>query len=345
VCRLPFHRAQHQTNRSVLALRNGAQCCACLRELLYSTLRGQICSCIRCKVRLFGQSEIQQFCLASFSDKNVCRFDVAMNDVLCMRYMERIGNLCSEFQHLIDFHRFSADCVLESLYLGRSDGSEIRRLTNDPNKDRHPNWSPNGKDIIFISDRSGQYDFWMIHSDGSGLRKVTETTDAWAPSFSPDGSYLSVSNEHGTFLFDIRKPLPWKNPTPFPAYPDHALRFAGHLWSPDSKKLFGIIVTTDNIGAKAVAQYSFESQQYETSALPYAPDDEGLSWLTPTKMLIVAEDNHLLTLDLPTKKVTEVSLPKGLSVLHARFKETEKALILRSETSESDIWLMKHVPQ
>src|SRR6187402_524735 len=53
------------------------------------------------------------------------------------------------------------------IYVGRSDGSEIRRLTDDADMDRYPNWSPDGKDIIFMSDRSGQYEFWMIHSDGS----------------------------------------------------------------------------------------------------------------------------------------------------------------------------------
>ena len=234
---------------------------------------------------------------------------------------------------------------LPDLFVGRSDGSEIRRLTNDPIKDRYPSWSLDGKDIIFMSDRSGQYDFWMIHSDGSGLRKATETIGeaggSWAPGFSPDGSYLSVTNVEGTFLFDIKKPLPWKKPTPLPAYPDPGFRFEGHLWSDDSKKLVGNIWTADNNATKLIAQYSLETQQYETFSLPYEAVEGGFSWITPTKILIANQDSHLLTLDLPTKKVTEVLLPRGLFVLNARFNEIEKTVLLQSQTSESDIWFMK----
>jgi Tol biopolymer transport system component len=39
------------------------------------------------------------------------------------------------------------------LYTMRADGSGVRRLTDDPSADVAPAWSPNGKQIAFLSQR------------------------------------------------------------------------------------------------------------------------------------------------------------------------------------------------
>ena len=36
----------------------------------------------------------------------------------------------------------------------RADGSQQRNLTNDPENDTDPNWSPDGSRIVFQSERS-----------------------------------------------------------------------------------------------------------------------------------------------------------------------------------------------
>src|SRR5439155_18562910 len=64
----------------------------------------------------------------------------------------------------------------EDIYLVRADGSGLRQLTNDAYKDRRPRWSPDGKRILFDSNRSGRYELWQIGFDGSSLTQVTHTT-------------------------------------------------------------------------------------------------------------------------------------------------------------------------
>jgi dipeptidyl aminopeptidase/acylaminoacyl peptidase len=68
-----------------------------------------------------------------------------------------------------------------SLWIASTDGkSEPRQLTNAPGKkDRHPRWSPDGKSILFESNRSGSNQLWIIGLGGGEARQVTDiATDA-----------------------------------------------------------------------------------------------------------------------------------------------------------------------
>ena len=48
--------------------------------------------------------------------------------------------------------------------------SAVRRLTTDSANDGLPIWSPDGRHIAFVSDRSGSWALWVMRADGSGQR-------------------------------------------------------------------------------------------------------------------------------------------------------------------------------
>jgi Tol biopolymer transport system component len=55
-----------------------------------------------------------------------------------------------------------------------SDGhSPARQLTTTEKKDRHPRWSPDGKRVLFESNRSGEYQLWVIDLAGGEARQLT----------------------------------------------------------------------------------------------------------------------------------------------------------------------------
>lgn len=85
---------------------------------------------------------------------------------------------------------------LSDLWIIGADGNGLRRLTNDPAADRRAAWAPDGKRILFESNRSGTVQIWMIAPDGSGLQQVTTlSTGASQPVISPDGRWLAFVSE------------------------------------------------------------------------------------------------------------------------------------------------------
>ena len=55
-------------------------------------------------------------------------------------------------------------------------GGEARRVTDIFNDARQPQWSPDGRNIIFFGYRQGGYDLWEVAVDGSDLHQLTEGT-------------------------------------------------------------------------------------------------------------------------------------------------------------------------
>ncbi|MCE9531579.1 MAG: S9 family peptidase, partial [Planctomycetes bacterium] len=67
-----------------------------------------------------------------------------------------------------------------------------RQLTTTPKSDRHPRWSPDGKQILFESNRGGSMQLWVIALDGGEARQLTSlSTGASSGIWSPDGSHIA----------------------------------------------------------------------------------------------------------------------------------------------------------
>lgn len=81
------------------------------------------------------------------------------------------------------------------LYVMTPDG-ELWRVTNGPGYDYFANWSPRGNRLVFIrEDSSGENDIYLVHADGSGERRLTNTPGRteFFPAFSPDGKKVTYT--------------------------------------------------------------------------------------------------------------------------------------------------------
>ncbi|MDP3275318.1 MAG: hypothetical protein Q8Q09_09005 [Deltaproteobacteria bacterium] len=89
------------------------------------------------------------------------------------------------------------------IYVGGSDGTNLRRVTNNSAADVSPVFSPNGSSIAFVSDRDGSPQIYVMNADGGGQRRVSVGGDYnQTPAWSPDGSTLAYASRQGG-SFDI----------------------------------------------------------------------------------------------------------------------------------------------
>ena len=78
------------------------------------------------------------------------------------------------------------------IWLAPTAGGEPKQLTNGPRHDRHPRWSPDGKWIVFESNRGGAFQLFVIGAEGGEARQVTTiSTEATQPVWSPDGKRIA----------------------------------------------------------------------------------------------------------------------------------------------------------
>jgi Tol biopolymer transport system component len=93
----------------------------------------------------------------------------------------------------------TTDIYLISATPGTADAPLVKRLTNDRAIDTLGTVMPDGK-VVFTSNRSGNFDLWMINADGSGLTQLTNNAASdLTPQWAPDGAILFSSNRDGKF--------------------------------------------------------------------------------------------------------------------------------------------------
>jgi len=82
------------------------------------------------------------------------------------------------------------------IYLIRSDGIDLRRLTDSSDISRDGNlvWSPDGKQLAYSAHRDGNIEIYVMNADGSNQQRLTNTSvNELFPSLSPDGKKIVYS--------------------------------------------------------------------------------------------------------------------------------------------------------
>ena len=149
------------------------------------------------------------------------------------------------FMSLRDGHIIDVAPTYE-IYVMDADGGNPQNLTNNPNDDRYPSWSPDSERIVFVSQRPGHfrskflitYEIYVIDADGGNEQRLTENrqNDLY-PSWSPDGEQIA---------FEADRKGDFENPEIYvmDADGDNQQRLTENRrsdlqpsWSPDGKRI------------------------------------------------------------------------------------------------------------
>jgi TolB protein len=83
----------------------------------------------------------------------------------------------------------------DNIYLISTDG-KTRQITDHKSKDSSPMLSPDGKRIVFTSERVGWWKIWLMDIGSEKFTQLTDSSSAeYSPSWSPDGKKIVFVSE------------------------------------------------------------------------------------------------------------------------------------------------------
>ncbi len=118
------------------------------------------------------------------------KFEIATDDKENDFELRTIQNEADSF-HLSPSTRRAAISTHGEIFTVATERGEPRRVTESYWRDMNPAWSPDGKWIAFVSDRSGREEIWLTTERGGDPRKLTDAdTDKISIEWAPDSKSL-----------------------------------------------------------------------------------------------------------------------------------------------------------
>lgn len=222
------------------------------------------------------------------------------------------------------------------IWVASSQGGAARRLTAHPAEDRHPIWSPDGKQIAFSSRRSGSYDIFVVSSTGGEPRQLTfHNADDIPVGWSADGRSILFRSQRDWAYYSkfslYQVPLTGGTPKPF-----LSVNAVDAALSPDGTRL--IFVTGDPRWWRSRYKmpyhrhlwlYTFATQTFQR--LTYGQPSDSPSWLDDQRIVFRKETKDIMNvwvLNLHTKQQTQWThfAQTGLRSVHAAYKKQHAIL-------------------
>lgn len=121
---------------------------------------------------------------------------------------------------------------LVNIWIVNKDGTGQKQLTTDARASIRPSVSPDGRYIVFASNRTGNYSGWRMEIDGSNPKQLTSVAGAQNVEITPDGQWVVYSSSETGVSNLWKVPIDGGNPIRLTDY--SSIRPAT---SPDGKQI------------------------------------------------------------------------------------------------------------
>ena len=155
------------------------------------------------------------------------------------------------------------------IHIMNSDGTQIRRLTEEGINGNNPHWAPEDNWICFDSDHEGNSEIYVIQPDGYGLARLTnDPADDTQPAWSPIGDHIAfVSTRDGNSEIYLME-ADGANPV---RLTDDPATDRQPSWSPDGNRL---VFVSDRDGNDEVYILTLETGEVTRLTTSESQDDQ-----------------------------------------------------------------------
>jgi TolB protein len=203
-------------------------------------------------------------------------------------------------------------------------------------------FTPDGRSLVFYSNRDGGWAAWIVGVDGSNLRRITKPEGGVIyPMVSPKGDsivFMSDSARLGMFSAPLDSEA---TPTQLPGTTTGGRHFSLTGWSPDGARLAGYLMS-DSGRPSGVAVYDLAAQ---TTTMTSPDETFAVKWLADNRRVMYFTKNgrELVVLDTVTRTrtVVDVRLPGPSAIEMFAISPDNRTIYYGATRSEADIWIVE----
>jgi Tol biopolymer transport system component len=97
----------------------------------------------------------------------------------------------------------SGKSLNQDIWTMKTDGTERQQLTAESGNNSFPTVSPDGRFIVFESDRTGKINLWRMDADGGNPVRLTDGEGEKMPAYSPDGRWIFYTSADDSSLWKV----------------------------------------------------------------------------------------------------------------------------------------------
>ncbi len=237
----------------------------------------------------------------------------------------------------------------ENVFVMRADGTGRRRLTDDGFRNRGPRWLNHDEWVLFYSNRTGEYQLWIVRRDGTDLRQLANNSGLGVnlPNVSRDGGRVALQlyPKTGSPRLAIASvDADWFDsgaPSLNAEVETAAGAFQPLAWSPDGMRIAGRQITRQGVGP---AIYTPASDRLEPQRDRGGRDVWAWSgtavWLPDGRRILAWDPGRDVAIlwDTTAKEVRDIPGLAGPSDVD--LSADGRTLVLNRRIAEGDIWML-----